>query len=167
MGLIIGLDRDLGLRCAAKHGLHPIRGHVHFLVQFRAEHAEPGRIIPPARRPSVTGSISRNGLGIKKRYLLTNCAHAWMMLPPQKPGPDPVKLDACTAWLAQQLQAGPRSRAELIILGATAGFSRSTLDRAKAALRLAHAIAPDQRHLWSLPTPSPATPSPRSDRTYK
>ena len=88
-----------------------------------------------------------------------------LSLPPQKPGPDPVKLDACTAWLAQQLQAGPRSRAELITLGATAGFSRSTIDRAKAALRLAHAIAPDQRHLWSLPTPSPATPSPRSDRT--
>jgi hypothetical protein len=74
-----------------------------------------------------------------------------LSIPPQPHGPDPVKLDACTAWLAAQLQPGPKSRRELIALARAAGFSLRTLERAKPALHIRSTPSPSAASiLWSL-----------------
>ena len=73
-----------------------------------------------------------------------------LSIPPARPGPDPVKLDACIAWLAAQLQSGPLPRTQLAELGAAAGYSLRTLSRAKNALGLRSIPDPASTSLWAM-----------------
>ena len=73
-----------------------------------------------------------------------------LSISPARPGPDPVKLDACIAWLAAQLQSGPLPRTQLAELGAAAGYSLRTLSRAKNALGLRSFPGPASTSLWAM-----------------
>ncbi len=105
-------------------------------------------LAPP--QPSLAYTVDEGRILWQPETLPCCDPDSLLSIPARRPGPDPVKLEACMRWLTAQLQAGPQPRARLLPESLAAGFSLPTLNRARTALRIKSIPAPANSTLWSM-----------------
>ncbi len=109
----------------------------------RDENPDPARrlLIPLKNRlaplaPPLAFHLQPNALDWSPHTPSADALEAILAAPPPPHGPNPVHLEKCAQWLYDQLTPQARPAAEVIAAAAPAGFSSSTLYRAKAILNV-------------------------------
>ncbi len=109
------------------------------------------------RPPTLAYRLADNQLHWQPNPVLGTHPDQLLAIPPAPTTHDQSRLEACAAWLLQQLSTGPQSRVSLLGRAISAGFSQRTLGRAKTLLRIKSDIYPDRGAIWCLPPVHPRT----------